>query len=77
MGKSETVLRPAPTVRYQAYGWKVFFLDCKGEQALQERCVATLRAAGAHERIGVSSPSEPLVGWQGDSTWRCSTACSR
>jgi hypothetical protein len=64
MGKSETVLRLAAGAR-QTYGWKVFFIDCKGEQALQDRFVATMRAAGA-ERIGVF-PQQPLRGWQGDS----------
>jgi hypothetical protein len=64
MGKSETVLRLAAGAR-QVYGWKVFFIDCKGEVALQERFVATMRAAGA-ERIG-QFPQQPLGGWQGDS----------
>jgi hypothetical protein len=64
MGKSETVLRLAYGA-YQTYGWKVFFVDCKGEQALQERFVATMRAAGA-ARVG-QFPQQPLVGWQGDS----------
>ncbi len=63
MGKSETVLRLAAGAR-QTYGWKVFFVDCKGESALQERFVATMRAAGA-ERIG-QFPQQPLAGWQGD-----------
>jgi hypothetical protein len=63
MGKSETVLRLAAGAR-QTYGWKVFFIDCKGEHALQERFVATMRAAGA-ERIG-QFPQQPLAGWQGD-----------
>ena len=64
MGKSETVLRLAAGAR-QTYGWKVFFIDCKGEHALQDRFVATMRGAGA-ERIGVF-PQQPLRGWQGDS----------
>jgi hypothetical protein len=64
MGKSETVLRLAAGAR-QTYGWKVFFVDCKGEQALQERFVATMRAAGA-QAIG-AFPQQPLRGWQGDS----------
>jgi len=64
MGKSETVLRLAAGAR-QTYGWKVFFIDCKGEQALQERFVATMRAAGA-SRIG-TFPDQSLCGWQGDS----------
>ena len=64
MGKSETVLRLASGAR-QTYSWKVFFIDCKGEQPLQERFVATMRAAGA-QAIGVF-PQQPLRGWQGDS----------
>jgi hypothetical protein len=64
MGKSETVLRLAYGAR-QAYGWKVFFIDCKGEHALQERFVATMRAAGA-ATIG-QFPQQPMLGWQGDS----------
>ncbi|HMQ33093.1 MAG TPA: hypothetical protein PKD53_20345 [Chloroflexaceae bacterium] len=64
MGKSETVLRLAAGAR-QTYGWKVFFIDCKGEQALQDRFVATMRGAGA-QTIGVF-PQQPLRGWQGDS----------
>lgn len=64
MGKSETVLRLAYGARH-TYGWKVFFVDCKGEHALQERFIATMRAAGA-DRIG-SFPARPLRGWQGDS----------
>jgi hypothetical protein len=63
MGKSETVLRLALGAR-EVYGWKVFFIDCKGEQALQERFVATMEAAGV-SRIG-RFPQRPLVGWQGD-----------
>jgi len=63
MGKSETVLRLAAGAR-QTYNWKVFFIDCKGEQALQERFVATMRAAGA-TRVG-QFPQQPLRGWQGD-----------
>jgi hypothetical protein len=63
MGKSETVLRLAYGA-YQTYGWKVFFVDCKGEQALQERFVATMRAAGA-AKVG-QFPQQPLRGWQGD-----------
>jgi hypothetical protein len=64
MGKSETVLRLAAGAK-QVYGWKVFFVDCKGERALQERFVTTMRAAGA-ERVGLF-PHQPLRGWQGDS----------
>lgn len=64
MGKSETVLRLAAGAR-QTYGWKVFFIDCKGEQALQDRFVATMRGAGA-QTIG-TFPQRPLRGWQGDS----------
>ena len=64
MGKSETVLRLAAGAK-QTYGWKVFFIDCKGETALQERFTATMRAAGA-ARIGMF-PQQPLRGWQGDS----------
>jgi hypothetical protein len=64
MGKSETVLRLAYGAR-QTYGWKVFFVDCKGEHALQERFVATMHAAGA--RTVGQFPQKPLVGWQGDS----------
>ena len=65
MGKSETVLRLAAGAK-QTYGWKVFFVDCKGEQALQERFAATMRAAGA-ATIG-TFPQRPLNGWQGDGT---------
>jgi hypothetical protein len=64
MGKSETVLRLASGAR-QTYGWKVFFIDCKGEQALQDRFVVTMRGAGAYT-VGVF-PQRPLRGWQGDS----------
>ena len=63
MGKSETVLRLAYGAAH-TYGWKVFFIDCKGEQALQDRFVTTMRAAGA-SRIG-SFPQQPLDGWRGD-----------
>lgn len=63
MGKSETVLRLATGAR-RTYGWKVFLLDCKGDQQLQERFVASMRAAGAG-RIGMF-PHQPLAGWQGD-----------
>ncbi|HMQ32046.1 MAG TPA: hypothetical protein PKD53_15060 [Chloroflexaceae bacterium] len=63
MGKSETVLRLAAGAR-QVYGWKVFFIDCKGERPLQERFVATMRAAGT-TNIG-QFPQRPLCGWQGD-----------
>jgi hypothetical protein len=64
MGKSETVLRLAAGAR-QTYGWKVFFIDCKGETALQERFVATMRGAGA--RTVGCFPQQALRGWQGDS----------
>jgi hypothetical protein len=63
MGKSETVLRLAAGAR-QTYGWKVFFIDCKGERPLQQRFVATMLAAGGR-RIG-QFPQRPLRGWQGD-----------
>ena len=65
MGKSETVLRLAYGAA-QTYGWKVFFIDCKGEVALQERFVATMHAAGA-KNIG-TFPQRSLNGWQGDGT---------
>jgi hypothetical protein len=58
------VLRLAAGAR-QTYGWKVFFIDCKGETALQERFVATMRGAGA-QTVGCF-PQQPLRGWQGDS----------
>lgn len=64
MGKSETVLRLAVGAK-QTYGWKVFFIDCKGEHALQERFVATMRGAGA-KTVG-TFPQRSLRGWQGDS----------
>ncbi|NTU79261.1 MAG: hypothetical protein HGA45_07630 [Chloroflexales bacterium] len=63
MGKSETVLRLAYGAR-QTYGWKVFFVDCKGERGLQERFTETMRSAGAG-RIG-TFPQQSLSGWQGD-----------
>jgi hypothetical protein len=63
VGKSETVLRLADGAR-RAYGWKVFFVDCKGEQALAERFAATMQAAGA-ARVGMF-PAQPLDGWRGE-----------
>jgi len=65
MGKSETVLRLAYGAA-QTYGWKVFFIDCKGERTLQERFAATMHAAGARQ-IGLF-PQRSLNGWQGDGT---------
>jgi hypothetical protein len=63
VGKSETVLRLADGAR-RAYGWKVFMVDCKGEQALADRFVATMQAAGV-ARVG-QFPAQPLDGWRGD-----------
>jgi hypothetical protein len=63
VGKSETVLRLADGAR-RTYGWKVFFVDCKGEQALADRFTATMQAAGAGQ-VG-QFPAQALDGWRGD-----------
>jgi hypothetical protein len=63
VGKSETVLRLGDGAR-RAYGWKVFLVDCKGEQALQDRFIATMQAAGV-TRLG-QFPTQPLDGWRGN-----------
>jgi hypothetical protein len=63
VGKSETVLRIADGAR-RTYDWKVFFVDCKGEQALADRFTTTMQAAGV-QRVGLF-PTQPVDGWRGD-----------
>ncbi len=64
-GKTETLLALGARAA-QAYGWKIFFLDCKGDPATQLRFVAAMHDAGVR-RIGVF-PQSSYDGWRGDGT---------
>jgi hypothetical protein len=63
-GKTETLLALGARAA-KAYGWKTFFLDCKGDPATQLRFAAAMHHAGAR-RIGIF-PQSSYDGWRGDS----------
>lgn len=62
-GKTETLLAIAVRAAVQ-YGWKILFLDCKGDPATQLRFAAAMHQAGV-TNIGLF-PQKPYDGWRGD-----------
>jgi hypothetical protein len=49
----------------QVYGWKVFYLDCKGDDDTAAQFHATMHAAG---RAVARFPTAAYDGWRGDAT---------
>lgn len=64
-GKTETLLALGARAA-RAYGWKILFLDCKGDPSTQLRFAAAMHDAGV-SRIGLF-PQSPYDGWRGDGT---------
>jgi len=64
-GKTESLLALGARAA-RAYGWKILFLDCKGDPATQLRFTAAMHDAGLR-RIGLF-PQLPYDGWRGDET---------
>lgn len=62
-GKTETLLKVASLAAVQ-YGWKVVFIDAKGDPATRDRFVAAMGAAGVGSVR--SFPAEAYDGWRGD-----------
>ncbi len=65
VGKTETCLRIADGAA-QVYGWTVFYLDCKGDEANQQRFVTAMQQRGLG-RV-VAYPEQSYNGWRGDAT---------
>jgi hypothetical protein len=61
-GKTETCKRLAFGAA-QVYGWKVFYLDCKGDDDTAAQFQATMHAAG---RAVARFPTAAYDGWRGD-----------
>jgi len=64
-GKTETCKRLAAGAA-QVYGWKVFYLDCKGDDDTAEAFLTAMRSVG-RTRLAYF-PSERYDGWRGDAT---------
>ena len=62
-GKTETLLAIAVRAAVQ-YGWKILFLDCKGDPATQLRFAAAMHQAGI-TNMGLF-PQQAYDGWRGD-----------
>ena len=62
-GKTETLIAMAVRAAVQ-YGWKILFLDCKGDPATQLRFTAAMHQAGV-TNIGLF-PQNSYDGWRGD-----------
>jgi hypothetical protein len=62
-GKTVTLMRLA-YLAAKVYGWRVYFLDGKGDYSTQHEFIATMLDAGIDERqLGVF-PAEPFDGWR-------------
>lgn len=62
-GKTVTLMRLA-YLAAKVYGWRVYFLDGKGDYATQQEFIATMIDAGVDEQhLGVF-PGEPFDGWR-------------
>lgn len=62
-GKTVTLMRLA-YLAAKVYGWRVYFLDGKGDHATKREFIATMLDAGVNEqRLGVF-PAEPFDGWR-------------
>jgi hypothetical protein len=62
-GKTEFILRLAYLAR-KVYGWKVFYLDAKGDAEVANRFLAAMARAGV-SRVAMF-PKEAYNGWTGD-----------
>jgi hypothetical protein len=61
--KTEFILRVAYLAR-KVYGWKVFYVDAKGDREVAERFLAAMERAGA-EQVAFF-PDDAYNGWMGD-----------
>lgn len=64
-GKTEFILRVAYLAR-KVYGWKVFYIDAKGDPQTARRFYDVMQLAGV-ARVPLF-PDEPYNGWVGDAT---------
>jgi hypothetical protein len=64
-GKTETLLRLAHLAR-AVYGWRVFFLDAKGDPATRDRFVAAMLHAGIDAASIRTFPAQHYDAWRGD-----------
>jgi hypothetical protein len=64
-GKTEFILRVAYVAR-KVYGWKVFYIDAKGDPGTAQRFRAVMQRAGV-EQVPVF-PDQIYHGWVGDAT---------
>jgi hypothetical protein len=64
-GKTETVIRLGYGAR-RAYNWRVYYLDCKGDDEIAERFLMVMGQAGCEARAFF--PQEPYDGWRGNPT---------
>jgi hypothetical protein len=64
-GKTETCKRLASGAA-QVYGWRVFYLDCKGDDETADHFMAAMRAAGCTTLARF--PNDAYDGWRGDTT---------
>jgi hypothetical protein len=62
-GKTETSIRLAYGAA-KVYGWKVFYLDCKGDEEMADRFMDAMAAAG-YANIA-RFPDRAYDGWRGD-----------
>lgn len=62
-GKTVTLLRLA-YLAAKVYGWRVYFLDGKGDHATQREFVATMLDAGLNDNQIGTFPIEPFDGWR-------------
>lgn len=62
-GKTVTLMRLA-YLAAKVYGWRVYFLDGKGDYATQREFVATMLDAGIREDEIGAFPVEPFDGWR-------------
>jgi hypothetical protein len=63
-GKTETSIRLAYGAA-KAYSWKVFYLDCKGDEQVADRFMSAMRITG-YTNIA-RFPDRAYDGWRGDS----------
>ena len=64
-GKTELVLRLAYLAR-KVYGWRVFYLDAKGDHGTAARFVTAMQQAGVSDVK--QFPEQPFHGWRGSAT---------
>ncbi|HEX9313968.1 MAG TPA: hypothetical protein VGA71_00980, partial [Actinomycetota bacterium] len=64
-GKTETLLRLAHLAR-AVYGWRVFFLDAKGDPATRDRFLSAMAAAGVAPGRIRAFPGHRYDAWRGD-----------